>query len=124
MAAIETARSRRPNPSTPAGAGTDPSAKIRGVSGARCGISAATVPAGRVGGLAGDRYGRRRGAYGLGRVAQEGSTQPSRLLRSQRRAEPCLGVTGARGFCHDTDCATGPQICCRTVNERVSRGRL
>jgi len=76
MAASETARSRqRPNPSTPAGAGTDPSAKIRGVSGARCGISAATVPAGRVGGLAGDRYGRRRGAYGLGHVAQEGSTQ-------------------------------------------------
>jgi len=85
MAAIETARSRRPNPSTPAGAGTDPSAKIRGVSGARCGISAATVPAGRVGGLAGDRYGRRRGAYGLGHVAQEGSTQRA-----------CSGLSGGQ----------------------------
>jgi hypothetical protein len=37
---------------------------------------------GRLGGIAGDRYARRRSAEGLGRVTQEGGTQPSRLLQS------------------------------------------
>ena len=87
-------------PSTPAGADTDPSARIRDVPGARCGISVSSVPAGAKGGIAGDRYGRCRGAHGLGRVTQEGGTQPSHLLRSQRRAEPCLGIAGTRGFCY------------------------
>ena len=37
-------RRQRPNPSTPAGADTDPSARIRDVPGARCGISVSSVP--------------------------------------------------------------------------------
>ena len=63
-------------------------------------VSASPRCRGRKGGIAGDRYGRCRGALGLGRVTQEGGTQPSHLLRSQRRAEPCLGIAGTRGFCY------------------------